>query len=489
MTVSEELIKIVGAENVQDDQDTLEEYSKDESFVRPVRPRCVVRPAGLEEVRGIVNWANETKTPLIPVSSGAPRFRGDTVPTMGGTVIIDMSRMNKIIRIDRRNKVFMVEPGVTYGELIPELAKEGLAPFLPLSPRATKSVVGSLLEREPITMPRYHWDMQDPLMCMEVVFGNGEYFRTGSAAGPGDLEEQWKAGKAQCRPYGPSYTDFAKVVQGTQGSLGIVTWLSVLARPLPELKQSYLVPSDNMDRVIDLMYKIIWKRIGQDTMIMNGAYLARLISEDEKSARELQKELPQWVLIFSVEGYGALPEERLEYQEADFMEAAQEYGLEPTKVLAKVRANRLTQILDSPSDEPYWKIRAKGGNHDIFFRTLLDQTPSFLDKMIDLAVAQKYPVNDIGVYIQPVVFGTSYHCEFSLPFDPESLEEKAMLKTLDENAAKSFAGMGAFFCRPYGQWAQYAYTNAADTVMLQRKVKNILFDQNGIMNPGKLCFA
>jgi len=488
MTEKEELVKIVGAENVSDDQETLDEYAGDESFAPRVRPRCVAKPGNLDEVKGIVMWANETKTPLIPVSSGRPRFRGDTVPTTGGTIIVDMRRMNKIIRVDRRNKVFMIEPGVTYGELVPALAKEGLAPFMPLSPKASKSVVGSLLEREPITMPRYHWDMQDPLMCMEVVFGNGEYFRTGSAAGPGDLEEQWKAQKAQCRPYGPSFTDFAKVVQGSQGSFGIVTWLSVLARPLPELKQSYMVGSDRLDRVIDLMYRIIWKRIGQDTMILNSSYLARLVSDDAESAAELQKELPPWVLVFSVEGYGALPEERLRYQEADFMDDAQQFGLEPKKVLTRIRGNKLTSILSHASAEPYWKLRAKGGNHDIFFRTTLDQAAGFQSKMNELAVAHNYPASDIGIYIQPVVFGTSYHCEFSLPFDPGNKEEKARLKALDDKTARTFANMGGFFCRPYGQWAQYAYTHAADTVRIQRKVKNTLFDQNGIMNPGRLCF-
>ena len=86
-------------------------------------------------------------------------------------------------------------------------------------------------------MPKHHWESQDPLLCIEVVFGTGDLFRTGDSAGPGSLEEQWEVGKAQSRPMGPSYTDFAKIVQGSQGTMGIVTWASLKCRPFPKLKK------------------------------------------------------------------------------------------------------------------------------------------------------------------------------------------------------------------------------------------------------------
>lgn len=116
-----ELAKIVGSKNILDSPRILEEYSRDLSFVPRIRPRCVVKPASVAEVQGVVKWANETLTPLVPVSSGSPHFRGDTVPGVGGSVIVDLSRMKKIIRVDPRNKVAMVEPGVTFGELQSEL--------------------------------------------------------------------------------------------------------------------------------------------------------------------------------------------------------------------------------------------------------------------------------------------------------------------------------------------------------------------------------
>jgi len=148
MAEKKELIKIVGAKNVIDDPESLAAYSCDNSFVHSVRPKYVVKPKNADEVQALVKWANETLTPLVPVSSGPPHFRGDTVPSTGGAVIVDLSGMNKILRIDRRNRVAMVEPGVTFAKLEPELEKEGLRLNMPLLPRSSKSVTGFTREEE-----------------------------------------------------------------------------------------------------------------------------------------------------------------------------------------------------------------------------------------------------------------------------------------------------------------------------------------------------
>lgn len=103
MALIEELKGIVGSENVFDDPGTLEAYSRDESFARPMRPWALAKPVNHEEVQAIVQWANKTATPLVPVSSGPPHFRGDTVPGLPGAVIVDLGRMKDIITIDRRN--------------------------------------------------------------------------------------------------------------------------------------------------------------------------------------------------------------------------------------------------------------------------------------------------------------------------------------------------------------------------------------------------
>ena len=152
--VEKELEKIVGKENALDNPEILKKFSEDSGFAPPKTPACVVKPANIEELKGIVKWANSKRTALVPISSGAPHFRGDTVPGVEGAVIVDLRRMNKIIRVNDANRVALVEPGVTFGELIPSVNIEGLRLNMPLIPRRTKSVVASMLEREPVLMPK-----------------------------------------------------------------------------------------------------------------------------------------------------------------------------------------------------------------------------------------------------------------------------------------------------------------------------------------------
>ena len=126
MAEKKALEKIVGEENVFDDEETLGEYSRDESFVSPGMHGCVVRPKNTEEDQGVVKWANESGEPLTPVSSpGGPRFRGDTIPSQGGVMVV-LSGMDKILNVDRLHKVAMIEPGVTFDQLESELRKNGL---------------------------------------------------------------------------------------------------------------------------------------------------------------------------------------------------------------------------------------------------------------------------------------------------------------------------------------------------------------------------
>jgi FAD/FMN-containing dehydrogenase len=127
----------------------------DPYLVPPVNPDLTLKPKCVYQVQQIVLWANETRTPLVPVSSGEPHLRGGTLPTASESVIVDLSEMRQILQIDRRNRLAPIEPGVTYSQLQPELWREGLRLIMPLLPRGSQSVIASLLEREPVMSPRY----------------------------------------------------------------------------------------------------------------------------------------------------------------------------------------------------------------------------------------------------------------------------------------------------------------------------------------------
>ena len=482
-----ELGKIVGSENILDSEEALEEYSRDLSFVPPVRPKCIIKPKSADEVLRLVKWANKTLTPLVPVSSGTPHFRGDTIPSTGGAVIVDLTGMKQIVRTDRRNRVAMVEAGITFSELIPRLEKEGLRLNMPLLPRKSKSVIGSMLEREPVIMPLYQWDSIDPLACIEVIFGTGDLFRTGSAAGPGTLEDQWHAKQAQVNPMGPGQTDFARVVQGSQGTTGIVTWATIRCEALPTLQKPFLVGTDRLERLSDFIYRLLWLKLGDECLVLNNSNLAAIMSKKPKEYNSLRDALPPWLLFFCLAGYEYFPEERVKYQEKEILEAAQQFGVEPVSAISEISAYELLRVLAKPSPEPYWNLRYKGACQDIFFLTTLDRVPRFVALMYDLAEQRGYPSSDMGIYIQPMVQGTSCYCEFNLFYDPNNMREVARVRELHTQAGEVLLNAGAFFSRPYGALADMAYRRDGETTAALKKVKSI-FDPNNIMNPGKLCF-
>jgi hypothetical protein len=447
-----------------------------------------VKPGNAEEVFKIVNLARDAGTPLVPVSSGAPHFRGDTVPGMGGAIVVDLSGMKKIIHIDRKNRVAMFEPGVTFNELIAAVAKEGLRLNMPLLPRQSKSVVGSLLEREPVLMPKYHWDIADPLACTEVIFGTGEMFRTGAAAGSGSVEEQWTAGGAQKEAAGPSSASWYRMIQGSQGTMGIVTWVSARCELLPRLEEPFFIADPQLDKILEMVHWLIRLRLVNECLVLNNINLARIIaSKDSEKYCWIKDSLPPWILFFNIAAYDYLPQERVNGQIKNMKELTQRFRVEAVQSLDGVTAAQFLNIVQHPSSEPYWKLCHKGSCQDIFFLTLFDKLPELIRTMHAAANEAAYPIDELGIYLQPIIQGVNCHCEFSLFYDSENPGETDRIRNLTLNATKSLIAKGAFFSRPYGETARMIMNRDGATMATLKKVKSIV-DPNNIMNPGKLCF-
>ena len=486
--IKRDLIGVVGAENVLDDAATLKSYSRDESFVLPLKPRLVCRPGSEDEVQAVIAWANEAGTPLVPVSSGPPHFYGDTVPGVPGAVIVDMRRLNKIRRIDRRNRIVVIEPGVTYGKLGPALAEYGMRVTPPLFPRANKSVVASLLERQPTLIPRCNYSMPEPLRNCGVIWGDGTRFFTGEAGwGPADLEGQWAGGSRQVDPKGPAQTDFYRLLTGAQGTLGIVTWASVKCELLADPKKTLFVPADRLEQLVDLSYRLTRLRVGDELFIVNNSCLAALLGADAADIAALTESVPPWILIARVGGRAIMAAERMAVAEKDIAAEVAARGLRLQSAIPAVATTRVDAAVDGLAEEPHWKFRHKGSVRDIFFLTTLDKVPAFVGSVVDTAEAHKYPAGDIGVYLQPQHQGMAYHCEFSLPFDPTDAGEKAKMRGLFAAASEQLIGEGAYFSRPYPDWADKVYNRDAASREALRVVKKIL-DPNNILNPSKLCF-
>jgi FAD/FMN-containing dehydrogenase len=464
-----ELAAIVGEEDVVEAPEVLEQFAADRSCVARIVPRYVVRPRSAGEVQELVQWANRAKASLIPVSSGPPHSHGDTVPSVAEAVMVDLSLMKAIVKIDRRNRIVVIEPGVTYGEIAPELAAQGLRISRPLRPRSNKSVVASLLEREPTTIPRLNYSLPEPLRVCGVVWGTGEMAYTGEAGmGPLALEAQWKAGLAQVNQQGPMSTDLMRLVTGAQGTMGIVVWASIKCQLLPAVSKRFLVKAPRLEDLVEFCRAIERLKLGDEVVMLNRARLAGALDRAGDG-------VAPWSLLLGASGAALYPEEKLKLQEKELRGLAVEFGLVLEDAEPEVSA-----LLDSC-------IEAVEHRYDLFFLATLDAAPGYVKGVLELAGQLGYAPERIGIYIQPQHQGVSQHVEFAIPYDSGDKGDMELARKLFIAASENLISQNAYFSRPYGPWADLVYGRDATATRVLRTVKQIV-DPNHVMNPGKLCY-
>jgi hypothetical protein len=481
--IKDTLKKIVGDARFFDEASILDKYGKGIGFVPDGEPQCVLKPSVLDEIKDIIQVANSNALNVATCSSGFPRINGASTP-VGEAMVLDLSEMKRILRINRRNRVAIIEPGVTFTQLKEAAEQEGMRLMMPLLPRTTKSVIASYLEREPATMPRYHWDSPDPLITTEVVYGTGDIMRTGSSAGPGTPKEMQNYGSAQKNPLGPGATNFTSFLTGAQGTMGIVTWASVKLELLPTIKKPYFVQSHEINKLISAMYRMTRCRLADEFFILNNRNVISII---DKNSGQPQPDASIWTMFYCISGLNYAPEKRVTYQEKEIEDILKENGLSKTKEIPHTTSKKFLNILDTPKPGTPWKLGSKGAFQEIFFVTTLDKINAHLSVINHEIAESGYNSDEMGVYIQPIEFGRSCHCEFSFSYDPNNKEKSSMVSNLFLRCVERLMDDGAFFSRPYGPVAEMAYQKCKNTVKALKLVKDT-FDPNGILNRGKLCF-
>ena len=485
MISKNELAKIVGKENMSDAQSVLLKYSSDHSLVPPGTPDFVVWPTSSEQVSDVLKLSSKNNVPVVPVSSQV-HFNGGAIPREGG-IVMDLSKMNKILEIDQDLKKVRIEAGVTWGQLTSELAKQGMRALMPLMPPSNRSVLSDFLDREVPTNTVY--DYGEPMQGFEVVWPNSDPFRLGSASVNGYPDSGSHGGN----PSGPGI-DFYRFVQGAQGTMGVVTWTNLKVMFETKKDKVFFVPVDDLASAQEFLYRILPRRVGQEVVLLNRTDLATMIAESfPKDFERLRATLPPWTLIIVVSGLQRRPDEKIAYEEKFLKETVKNEFRR--LVLAEALpgfpglGNKMLSLLRNPwpADLPYWKNRWQGASQSLFFIARPEKSQKFVEIIETVAPKHGYPVADIGGYIQPIEHNRGCQVEFTFFYNGKDAAAKARIAALYKDAARALMNEGALFTRPYGELAPMVYERAASYVLALRRVKKI-FDPNNIMNPGNLCF-
>lgn len=494
MAQKKELAKIVGAKNVFDDSQTLERYSKDQSFTRSCKPDLVVKPASVEQVKEIVRTANKYNIPITPYSSGL-NLHGATIPDQGG-IILDLSRMNKVEEINERNWFAVVQPGVTYEQLEDEVEKYGLRVMIPWGVPPKRSVLSSYMEREPSVAAAHRERGNALYLDTEIILPYGEIFRTGKWYSETITEPG--------QPQGPmgQLAENYRLWTGAQGTLGIVTRLVLILRYLSELRRFFFIPFYRLEDVTRLLSRVLRFEVGTEWFALNSFNLAALFTDDWKvpdefpcekipSQRfgEIRRRLPPWILAICLEGLPYFPQEKVKYEENVLREECAKEGVEPLTMmegLPKIQEVFLREII-----RPWGILKKfcyKGSVHDVNFYAPLRNVPKFVSAVNEVAVSYGYPIDDIGGYVLPLEWGRASYCELDFHRDQSNTRESAMVKELLSKANETLIDMGAVPAKLYVEVADITYRKAnPNWVQKQKEIKKTL-DKNNIMNPGKLCF-
>ncbi len=447
-------------------------------------PSAVIVPGDADELKELIMTANREDLKLVPVSSAGSHHKGG-ISCNAEHVVVDLSSWKKISHIDRRNRVCTIEPGVTYGELIQALEPHGMTVSMPLAPRSTKSVMAAIMDREPSTWPNKQWDVGDPVGSTEFIFGGGDLFRTGAAGGPGSLEKQRASGGAQKAPLGPSQTDFHRVLQGSQGTMGILSWITMRTEVKPKLERTRLVGTDDLEKLIPFVYQVQRPWLGEHSFILNAGAAALLMSNNGNGSYEsIKKSLPAYVCLQNIAGFDRLAEERVAYQLRDISKMADSNGLSLTENAGDLSAKDLLNQAITPCGPEDWRHKLRGHCLSLFFQSTLDRSGKFITLINDLASAQGLDKDGIGIYLQPVVQNHACHIEFMVPYDDKDQAELDKMREFEKQAVEKLMQAGAFFSRPYGSAEKAAFERNGLNTEVLKKVKAI-FDPQGVLNPGK----
>ena len=185
-----------------------------------------VAPASVEEVQAIVKVANRLGLPLWPISTGKNLAYGGAAPLVPGTVVLDLKRMNRILKVDEELAYVLVEPGVSFFDLYRYFQENGHKLWMSVPGPGWGSVIGNGLERG--IGYGYFSDHFVSSAGLEIVLANGELVRTGMGAMSNNT-----SGSLLACGFGPS-------IEGlfTQSNYGVVTKMARHLLPEPDTYMS-----------------------------------------------------------------------------------------------------------------------------------------------------------------------------------------------------------------------------------------------------------
>ena len=213
-----------------------EQHGRDEGSIAAPPPAAVVFAESAEDVQDAVRLCAEYSVPVIAYGAGSS-LEGHLLAVQGG-ITLDVSRMNQVLSVNTEDLTITVQPGITRKALNEAIKDTGF--FFPIDPGADASIGGMASTRASGTNAVRYGTMRENVLALEVVTASGERIRTGNRA------------KKSAAGY-----DLTRLLVGSEGTLGIMSELTVKLYPIPEAISAAVCTFPDIDAAVQTVIQTI----------------------------------------------------------------------------------------------------------------------------------------------------------------------------------------------------------------------------------------
>jgi len=303
--ILQELRKIVGPENVVSSPVALLTYGYDATLLEG-RADVVVFPLDTAQVAAVMALAHRERIPVTP-RGGGTNLSGGSIPRAGGIVLV-LTRMNRILEIDPENRTATVQPGVTNMELQKAVAPLGFRYAPDPASQKVSTMGGNVGECSGGMLGVKYGVTKDHVLGLKIVLDDGQVIQTGGKLAP-DYPE----------------LDFTSILVGSEGTLGVVTEITVRLMPLPAATKTMLAVYDRLEDAGDSVSAIIASGIIPATLELLDRVVIGAVEDFVHAGLPLDAEA---VLLIEVDGAA----EGLERQAEEVIRLCREKGAREVRV-------------------------------------------------------------------------------------------------------------------------------------------------------------
>jgi D-lactate dehydrogenase (cytochrome) len=429
-----------------------EQHGRDESVYATTPPEAVVFCESTDDVAFVVRQASEHAVPVIPFGVGSS-LEGHLLAVQGG-VSVDLSRMNRIVRVNPEDLTVTVQAGVTREQLNREIRDTGL--FFPIDPGANASIGGMSATRASGTNAVRYGTMRENVLGLTVVTASGDVIRTGTRA------------KKSAAGY-----DLTRLFVGSEGTLGVMTEITVRLYPLPEAVSAAICHFPSIDAAVRTTIQTI----------QMGVPIARCELLDANAIRGVNKHSnltlrEQPMLLMEFHGSEAGVQE----QAATVQDIAREHGGEDFQYASTPEER--TKLWTARHRAYFASLQARPGCRCQSTDTCVPI--SRLAESINASVAEA-EASGIPYWLVGHVGDGNFHLSYLI--DPNDPAEWATVERLGVQMVERTLQLEGTCTGEHGiglHKMQYLVDEAGDgAVAMMRQIKRAL-DPKNIMNPGKV---